>query len=271
MPGHNLLSRVGSGPAGWWRGARRLAALGAGALLLEAAYAVLRPVPEFDEFDASAEFGEAAAPPLHVTVLGDSTCTGPGLSGPEEIWISLVCQRLAARGRRVVLRSLAEGGATSSGVLASQVPRAADRSSDLTFISVGTNDLIRQVPLPRIEANLEMIVARLRPVSRIVILAGIGDLGTIPRLLPPIRHFASRRGQQGDRVHARVADRHGTLKAEMWGNAAHAFRTQPGIFSADLFHPTAAGHRVWADAAWDVLAPHLDRLPGGREATAGQG
>jgi lysophospholipase L1-like esterase len=144
-------------------------------------------------------------------------------------------------------------------VLAGQVPEAAALGADLTFISVGTNDLIRQVPLTRIEANLEMIVARMRPVSRIVMLAGIGDLGTIPRLLPPIRHLASRRGQRADRVHARVADRNGALKAEMWGTAAHAFRTQPGIFSPDLFHPTAAGHAVWAEAAWAALESHLDR------------
>ena len=94
-------------------------------------------------------------------------------------------------------------------------------------------------------------------VSKRVVVAGVGDLGTVPRLLPPLRQLASRRGRRGDAVQARVAERYGAIKADLWGAAADAFRSDPSIFSPDLFHPAAPGHRVWADAAWEALEPHL--------------
>ena len=73
---------------------RRGAIAGVTVLGLEAAYAVLRPAPELEEFDPSGEFGDPTSPTLRVAVLGDSSVTAPGVAGPHEIWVSLVCERL---------------------------------------------------------------------------------------------------------------------------------------------------------------------------------
>ena len=68
-------------------------AAGAAVLGLEAAYAILKPSPLLPEFDPSDEFGDPTDPMLRVAALGDSSVTAPGVTGPEEIWITLVCQR----------------------------------------------------------------------------------------------------------------------------------------------------------------------------------
>ena len=240
-----------------WRGVKTLAAVGIGTLAAEAAYAVLRKVPLQEEFDPSGSLGPVEGRPLLMVVLGDSSCTGPGVRGPSEIWCRLIATRIADRGHRVTIRSFAAGGATSSGALKTQVPVAEKLNADLTFIAVGTNDVIHQVSLSTLERNLDETVRRMTRVSNLVVVAGIGDLGTVPRLLPPLRQLASRRGRRADAVQARVAERYGAIKADLWGAAAHAFRNDPSIFSADLFHPAAPGHRVWADAAWQALEPHL--------------
>jgi lysophospholipase L1-like esterase len=225
---------------------------------VEAAYAVLRKVPFQEEFDASGSAGPVDGTPLLMVVVGDSSCTGPGVGDRSEIWCSLVAARIAGRGYRVTLKSFALGGATSSTALQTQVPEAETLNADLTFIAVGTNDVIHQVALSTLEKNLDETVRRLSRVSHQVVVAGIGDLGTVPRLLPPLRQLASRRGRKADEVQARVAERHGAIKADLWGAAAEAFRTDPSIFSADFFHPAAPGHLVWADAAWEALESHLD-------------
>ncbi len=224
---------------------------------MEAAYAVLRRVPFQEEFDASGSVGPVDGKPLLIVVVGDSSCTGPGVGEPSEIWCRVVASRLAERGHRVTLKSFARGGATSSSALQTQVPEAEGVDADLTFVAVGTNDVIHQVSLSTLEKNLDETINRLSRVSKQVVVAGIGDLGTVPRLLPPLRQLASRRGRSADAVQARVADRHGAIKADLWGAAAEAFRTDPSIFSPDLFHPAAPGHLVWADAAWKALEPHL--------------
>jgi lysophospholipase L1-like esterase len=224
---------------------------------VEAAYAVLRKVPDQEEFDASGTAGPSDGKPLLMVVVGDSSCTGPGVGDPSEIWCRQVAARMAERGYRVTLKSFARGGATSSTALQTQVPEAETLNADLTLIAVGTNDVIHQASLSTLERNLDETVRRLSRMSRQVVVAGIGDLGTVPRLLPPLRQLASRRGRRADEVQARVARRHGAIKADLWGAAADAFRTDPSIFSADLFHPAAPGHLVWADAAWEALEPHL--------------
>ena len=224
---------------------------------MEAAYAVLRRVPVQEEFDVSGMLGPADGPPLLLVVLGDSTCTGPGLEGPAQTWCRLVASRFADRGHRVTVRSFAAGGATSSSVLLTQVPEAEKLGPDLTLIAVGTNDVTHQVPLSVLQRNLTEIVRRMTLVSDRVLVAGVGDLGTVPRLLPPLRQVASRRGRRADSVQNSVARGHGALKVELWGAAADAFRSDPAIFSDDLFHPAAQGHRVWAEAAWEAIEPHL--------------
>lgn len=226
-------------------------------MALEAAYAVLRKVPFQEEFDASGSLGPIEGKPLLMVVVGDSTCTGPGVREPSEIWCRLVASRIAERGHRVTIKSCAVGGATSFTALQTQVPQAEALDADLIFVAIGTNDVIHQVSLSTLEKNLDETVGRLSRVSKRVVVAGIGDLGTVPRLLPPLRQLASRRGRRADAVQARVAERHGAIKANLWGAAAEAFRTDPSIFSADLFHPAAPGHLVWADAAWEALEPHL--------------
>jgi lysophospholipase L1-like esterase len=242
------------------RATGKLAAIGLGALAIEAAYAVLRPAPLLEEFNPSALIGRDDGVPLRLVVLGDSSCTGPGVDLPDEIWSRLLAGRLARAGFKVELVSLATGGATSASVLKEQVPVAQGLKADVTIVSVGTNDLIRRVALRSLESNLDEIVSRMKPVSRIVMLAGIGDLGTIPRLLPPLSQIVTRHARMADVRHARVAQRHSAVKAEQWGKAAEIFRTDRSVFSRDRFHPTATGHRAWADAAWEALEPVLAGL-----------
>jgi lysophospholipase L1-like esterase len=239
------------------RGITALSAAVMGTLAVEAVYAVRRKLPILDEFDGSGTIGPPDGTPLSMVILGDSSCTGTGVAEPSEIWFRLVAARLADRGYRVTIRSFAVGGARSSNALQTQVPAAEALSPDLTIIAVGTNDVIHQVPLTTLERNLDEIISRMARVSKLVLVAGVGDLGTVPRLLPPLRQLATRRGRRGDFVQARAAQRHGAIKTDLWGAVAEAFRTDPAIFSADLFHPAAPGHRVWAEAAWNALEPHF--------------
>jgi lysophospholipase L1-like esterase len=225
----------------------------------EAAYAVVRPGPRLEEFDASGTFGDPSSPPLKMAVLGDSSCTGIGVETADEIWSRLVAYRLAER-FLVTMTSLAKGGSRASDLISNQLEIACRLAPDLVFVSVGANDVLKGVPIPVFERNLDQVIGELSAVCGLVVQSGVGDLGTIPRLLPPLDRMISLRGIRADRAHQRVADRYGSLKVDMRGLTSHQFRTNPDIFSVDLLHPTAVGHRVWAEAAWVTIEPHLSRL-----------
>lgn len=242
---------------------RKVALAGVVAFGAELAYAYLWPAPRQPEFDASCVAGARGGDRLRAVALGDSTLTAPGLDRADDIWIRGVVHKLAeATGRPVELHSFGVGGSTSADVLRDQLPAALSLDPHLAFVSVGANDLIRGLPAGRLSRNLDEIVARLREQGAQVVMSGVGDLGSIPRLAPPLRQMGRRLGKRGDRIHALVAERHGAIKADQWKWAAREFRTRRDVWSADRFHPSAAGHQIWASTCWEVVEPLCAELTG---------
>lgn len=235
---------------------RRGATAGLIALGLEAIYAVLRPVPSLEEFDPSGEFGDPSHPSLRVAVLGDSSVTAPGVAGPHEIWVSRVCSRLAET-RHVVLESFAVGGSRAKEVIESQLDDAIAFRPDLVFVSVGANDVIKGVPLARFAAELDRLIEALVDTGATVVQSGVGVLGTIPRLYPPLSTLLSRRAHRFDRVHWDVAATHGTAVVDQRSDDATIWKTDRTLWAADHFHVSAAGHARWAETTWQTVEPLL--------------
>lgn len=236
---------------------RRGAIAGLALLGLEAAYAVLRPAPHMEQFDPSGEFGDPSHPTLRVAVLGDSSVTAPGVTGPHEIWVSVVCSRLADT-RHVILQSFAVGGSMAHDVIADQLDNAITFEPDVVFVSVGANDAIKGVPIRRFEANLHRLIARLSDTGAMVILTGVGVMGTIPRLYPPLSTLMSRRAERFDQVHWRVAEAHGATVIDQRTDDARIWNTDRSLWAADHFHVSAAGHARWAETAWRTIDPLMN-------------
>jgi lysophospholipase L1-like esterase len=144
-------------------------------------------------------------------------------------------------------------------VLVRQLPEALVLRPHLVVISVGANDAMHGTPMRRVEADLDAIAAAFGEVGAGVVLAGVGDLGNIPRLRFPLKALASRRSRAVDRVHANVANQHKhVVKVPVAEHTDKAFRSAD-VFCPDLFHPNGAGHAVWADAAYPVIVEALAR------------
>lgn len=232
--------------------------VGAAAAVLagQAAWAVWRPLPTFADLDPDGIEGPPDGRPLRLLALGDSSCTGCGLDDPADIWLRVCARRLGENGFRVEVVSFAVGGSKASDVARDQVPRALEAGGDLALVSVGGNDALRGVRMGAFEAALDQIVTELRQAIPIVALSGVGDMGNVPRLPPILAAAARRRGKAMNAIHHTVGKRHGILVANQWEWAVERFRDR-GVFAPDLFHPNAEGHRVWADVAYELLAPAL--------------
>lgn len=231
--------------------------VGAALLGLEAAYAVLRPSPDLQEFDPSKDFGNGEDPPLRISVLGDSSVTAPGVDGPEEIWVSHVCNRLAET-RHVAMKSFAVGGALARDLVDKQLEPAIAFDPDLVFVSVGANDAIKGVPLKRFERDLDFLICELTATGAVVVQSGVGDLGTIPRLYPPLRNLISRRAWVFDRAHWAIAERHGSAVVDQRSDDLDVWYEDRSLWAADLFHVSARGHERWANMVWQTLDPLLN-------------
>lgn len=153
------------------------------------------------------------------------------------------------------LRSYAVGGSTARDVVVDQLDGAVRFGPDLALVSVGANDVIKGVPLRRFAEHLDTVVDRLSSVAETVVTSGVGDLGAIPRLAPPLRELVARRGLRADQIHTDVTVAYGALKVDQWAWASTEFRTRRDVWSRDHFHPNEKGHEIWADVCWETVGP----------------
>lgn len=241
-----------------------IAALGAATLVGEFLYAHHRGLPDFPDHDCSTVLGNPSSPRVDILALGDSAMTGKGLDDPDDIFLRIVARELADR-YHVHLESLAVGGARSLDVLHQQLPFALHRRWDVAVLSCGINDMMHAVPFVIVERRLEEIVDELRKIATIVVLTGVGDVGTAPRAPFPLSAGATAIARTTDRMQQRIArSRDFVMKAPMWELSTPVFRSGDDLFAADLFHPNEAGNRVWAGAIGETIEAAVDQAVAAR-------
>jgi len=224
--------------------------VGAGFLLHQVRRAAHRDdLPSFTNQDISTTQGDPAAPRLRVVAVGDSSLTAPGIEDLDDVWLRRLIRRYA-EGHCVELISLGVGGSRARDVIDGQLDAAAALRPDVAVVTVGSNDAIRATPLHRYRAEMERIVARLGEVSGAVLILGMGDLGSIPRLPPSLRPYLRRRSRLFDSACVRVAVSHPhTAKVHTQGRMVSAFYDDPALFAGDQFHASVKGHAVFAEEA----------------------
>ncbi len=222
-------------------------------------------LPSFPNQDVSGEFGDPRLPPLTVVAVGDSSLTGPGVERLDNVWIRRAVHGFTDR-HHVRLISLAVGGSKARDVIEGQLATAIEFRPDIAVVSVGSNDAMRGVRVTRYTADLDHIVTRLEEVSGSVIVFGMGDLGSIPRLPKALRPFLTRRSMAFNEAAREVALRHShTVKVYTQGRISAAFWEDRTLFAGDLFHASDDGHGVFgaeATAAFEAayaMAHRIDR------------
>jgi lysophospholipase L1-like esterase len=189
--------------------------------------------------------------------LGDSTAAGVGArSGggyPERL-----VGKLRSAYPALKLLNLGQSGATTSDVLASQVPRALRTRPRLITIGIGINDVGLQLPDDAFAVNLEEIVVPLRKVGAPILIANIPDLALAPAVARIVsRSIYERRIELFNEHVTATAARHGLTLVDLYSWSREALAARPELFSADGFHPSALGYDVWAERMLPPVAALL--------------
>lgn len=227
-------------------------------------YAAHRPdLPSYDNYDTSGALGDPGLPGLKLVAIGDSSITAPGVRHIDDAWIRRVAHSLTGD-HFVLLKAFAVGGSKAADVLKDQLAPALTLQPDLAVVSVAANDAIRGVPAGRFKRELDEIVRGLLDVGSRVVIVGVGDLGSIPRLPRFLQWYLTKRSAQFDRISAEVAARYpGTVKVDVRGDLSEAFWADPMMFSGDRFHASSYGHEHFAHHVRQAVERALD-LPRAR-------
>ena len=192
--------------------------------------------------------GRRGEKPVHLVVLGDSAAAGLGCERPEETPGALFAGGIARDlRRRVDLDVVAVSGAKSAD-LDVQVSRALRRPVDVAVIIVGANDVTHRVPVASACRDLGRAVARLRDAGAVVVVGTCPDLGTVKPLLQPLRTAARVLSRRLARSQTVCVVENGGVAVSLGDLLGEMFSSEPHLWSADRFHPSADGYRRIVDA-----------------------
>lgn len=193
--------------------------------------------------------GREDEPRLRIVWLGDSTAAGVGVTDADDTLPRLVA---AGLDRPVQLTVLARSGARLGDVIDGQLAALAALRPEIVLVSVGANDATH-LTSPR-SYHRDWKRLRVPEGARLVVL-GIPDMGSPPRLAQPLRALAGWRGRRLDRRGAQVVAREGrAVYVDIAAATGPAFRADPDrYFAGDRYHPSAAGYRLWAAAVLEAL------------------
>lgn len=203
---------------------------------------------------------------IHLMIFGDSTAAGIGCLVADEVPGVLVARGLAEEtGKRIRLSTKAIPGATSKG-LEGQVDAMliAGPPPDAAVIFIGANDVTKKHAVSSSAERLGTAVSRLRDKGTVVVVGTCPDLGVVTAIPQPLRSVVRTWGHRLARAQTSATLAAGGHPVALADLLAPEFLAAPDrMFSADRFHPSAAGYELAAQQVLPVLAAALGEWAGG--------
>ncbi|MGU3653677.1 SGNH/GDSL hydrolase family protein [Mycolicibacterium sp. A43C] len=197
---------------------------------------------------------------LHLMIFGDSTATGYGSTCGDEVPGVLLARGLAEEsGKRIRLSTKAIVGATSKG-LSGQIDAmfVAGPPPDAAVIMIGANDITKPNGLGPSARRVGQAVERLRSAGAVVVVGTCPDFGVIKAIPQPLRWVTRNRGLRLARAQAAAVRAAGGVPVPFSDLLAPHFYEAPEVlFSADMFHPSAAGYELAAKQLLPALCQAL--------------
>ena len=182
---------------------------------------------------------------LRLAMLGDSIAAGQGAARPYDNIGRRLSRGLRDAGYDARPRIFARSGSRSSG-LEQQVDLALPWQPHLAVVVVGANDVTNRTPPAEAAADLAHAVRRLRHNGAEVVVAPAPDLSVVPQIPSFLRSAVRAASTRLRKAQVAAADTEGARIADGDGATSGSFGSDPGLFSADRFHPSSAGYAVIA-------------------------
>ncbi len=177
-----------------------------------------------------------------VVAFGDSLTSGPGLR-PQETYPSLLQKRISDAGRNYDVINAGVSGETSSQGLA-RFDAALVPETRILVLAIGVNDGLRGTPIETVDRNISTMIERAQARGIKVLLCAMEA--------PPVKGFNY--SVEFHRLFTRLSERYHLPLVPFF---LLGIITNEGFDLNETLHPTAAGHKVIADAVWPYLRPML--------------
>lgn len=177
---------------------------------------------------------------LRLAVVGESTAAGCGVDRHTDGFAAALAGEMAARtGQAVDWLSAGRYGATARRIRTDLLP-VVGSGFNLVVVLAGVNDVLTHRRPPQWHDDLSGLLDDLRGRTTTIAVTGIPPFTLFPSLPAALARYLAGRAAALDRMSEKACSRRAVFVP------ADFDTVPPDFFSADRFHPSAAGYRHWA-------------------------
>jgi lysophospholipase L1-like esterase len=196
----------------------------------------------------------AAKSTLTYVALGDSLSSGVGANKYEESFPYLLAQYLAGNDYQVTLRNHSAPGAKTADLLTGLLPGAIKDNPDIITLLIGTNDVHSNISQKDFSAGYEQILKRLSTETKAKIyIINLPFIGATDLILPPHNYLLDQRTKKFNAIIKNLAIKYQVKYIDLYTSTEALFKKPGSYYSADFFHPSAEGYKIWADLIYADL------------------
>jgi len=182
--------------------------------------------------------------------LGDSLSAGAGTERFEDSFPYLLAEKMAGAGR-VTLSDRAIPGEVTSNLLSDLLPLAISDKPNIVTLLIGVNDIHNFTSERDFQENYDQILRRLttETAAKIYVI-NIPFIGADKMMLPPYQAAFDLRTREFNSIIKELATKYSVAYIDLYTPTVAQFKKSGDHYSADLFHPSAAGYKIWADVIY---------------------
>lgn len=191
---------------------------------------------------------------LTYVALGDSLSAGAGADRTEESLPYFLVKRLAGVDQKMVMRNYSVPGFKTADLLDELLSPAIDTKPDVVTVLIGVNDIHNKVSAADFRKNYEEIISRLtRETTAKIYVINIPFIGADKMMLPPYQFYFVSKTKEFNAIIKELAVKYAVSYVDLYAPTVDLFKKAGSHYSADLFHPSAAGYKIWADIIYDNI------------------
>lgn len=196
----------------------------------------------------------AATSSLIYSSLGDSLTAGVGVDNYQEAYPYLLATKLSGNGREIILKNHSFPGANTIDLINDLLPEAIRDNPDIVTVLIGVNDIHNQVPLSDFKDNYEQILSQLTKETKArIYVVNIPFIGADTLMLAPYQFYFDRETKKFNAVIRELAIKYKVNYVDLYTPTLSLFKKSGDYYSADLFHPSASGYKLWAEIIYDNI------------------
>lgn len=189
-----------------------------------------------------------ASTSLTYVAFGDSLTTGMGTSKLEEAYPYLLSEYLAGNDYQITVKLRAIPGAKTSDLISGLLPLVIKDNPDIITLLIGVNDIHGGISKSEFRKNYDEILSRLTKETKAkVYIINIPFIGARNLLLPPYNYYFDSRTKDYNKIILELSKKYQLKYIDLYTQTENLFKEAGSHYSADFFHPSAEGYKIWSD------------------------